>query len=629
VRKAGLNIMMSLKGDGKPVSFIEDCAVPLDHLAEYTDALTQVFARHGTHGTWYAHASVGTLHVRPILDMRRDGAEGGSVKMRAIAEEASELVRRFKGAFSGEHGDGLCRGEWIAWQFGPAINQAFRAIKQELDPIGLFNPGRIIDPPRMDDASLFRHAPPSAPHPYRTEPLAPLLDWSAWNVQNDPVRATTTAPGTGGDNTLGFAKAVEMCNGNGHCRKFDAGTMCPSFRVTRAEQHVTRGRANTLRLALSGQLGPGAFTGERMYEAMDLCVGCKGCRRECPTGVDMAKMKIEFLAHYKARHGYTLKDRLVARLPEYADSFSRIAWALNLRDRIPGAAWLSEKLLGLSARRSLPKWRADTFWRSRHDGLFVGAEQVLGVAAAGGKAAVLFVDTFHGSFESEIASAAARVLRAAGYTLHTPARERGHYCCGRTYLSQGMVARGRAQASALIEVLAPFARAGLAVVGLEPSCLLTLRDETLVMGLGEDAQLVAKQALLFEEFVAREARAGRFSIQLKGTDRPLLVHAHCHQKAFGAVNSLLEVARLIPGAKPELIESSCCGMAGSFGYEAAHYAVSLQMAEASLLPAIRARADAIVVAGGTSCRHQIRDGTGREAIHVARLLEQALGPDFS
>jgi len=405
--------------------------------------------------------------------------------------------------------------------------------------------------------------------------------------------------------------------------------MCPSFRVTRAEQHVTRGRANTLRLALSGQLGPGAFTGERMYEAMDLCVGCKGCRRECPTGVDMAKMKIEFLAHYKARHGYTLKDRLVARLPEYADSFSRIAWALNLRDRIPGAAWLSEKLLGLSARRSLPKWRADTFWRSRHDGLFVGAEQVLGVAAAGGKAAVLFVDTFHGSFESEIASAAARVLRAAGYTLHTPARERGHYCCGRTYLSQGMVARGRAQASALIEVLAPFARAGLAVVGLEPSCLLTLRDETLVMGLGEDAQLVAKQALLFEEFVAREARAGRFSIQLKGTDRPLLVHAHCHQKAFGAVNSLLEVARLIPGAKPELIESSCCGMAGSFGYEAAHYAVSLQMAEASLLPAIRARADAIVVAGGTSCRHQIRDGTGREAIHVARLLEQALGPDFS
>jgi FAD/FMN-containing dehydrogenase/Fe-S oxidoreductase len=627
VRKAGLNIMMSLKGDGKPVSFIEDCAVPLEHLAEYTDALTQVFARHGTHGTWYAHASVGTLHVRPILDMRRDGSGGGATRMRAIAEEASELVRRYRGAFSGEHGDGLCRGEWIAWQFGPAINQAFRAIKQELDPIGLFNPGKIIDPPRMDDASLFRHAPPSAPHPYRTAPLTPLLDWSAWNVQNDPLRATTTAPGTGGDNTGGFAKAVEMCNGNGHCRKFDAGTMCPSFRVTRAEQHVTRGRANTLRLALSGQLGPEAFTGTSMQAAMELCVGCKGCRRECPTGVDMAKMKIEFLAHYKARHGYTRRDRLVAGLPDYADRLSRLAWIANLRDRVPGGAWLSERLLGFAHQRSLPRWRSDTFWRSGDPALEVGAEQVRAVAAAGGKAAVLFVDTFSGTFESELALAAARVLRAAGYALHTPRRQRGHYCCGRTYLSVGLVEDARSRARALIEVLAPFARAGIAIVGLEPSCLLTLRDEALVLGLGEAAESVARQALLFEEFVARELRAGRFSLPLNGIDRPLLVHAHCHQKAFGAVSALLETARLVPGTQPELIQSSCCGMAGSFGYEREHYALSMQMAEASLLPAIRARPDALVVAGGTSCRHQIHDGTGREAVHVARLLERSLaGP---
>jgi Fe-S oxidoreductase/FAD/FMN-containing dehydrogenase len=626
VRKAGLNIMMSLKGDGKPVSFIEDCAVPLEHLAEYTDALTEVFARHGTHGTWYAHASVGTLHVRPILDMRQDGPAGGSARMRAIAEEAAELVRRFKGAFSGEHGDGLCRGEWIVWQFGPLIYEAFRSIKQQLDPIGLFNPGRIIDPPRMDEAALFRHAPASAPHPYRTLPLTPLLDWSVWNVQNDPMTARTTAPGTGGDNTQGFAKAVEMCNGNGHCRKFDAGTMCPSYRVTRAEQHVTRGRANTLRLALSGQLGPDAFTGEQLRAAMDLCVGCKGCRRECPTGVDMAKMKIEFLAHFKARHGYSLQERLVAALPEHAHSLSRLAWILNLRDRLPGAAWLSEKLLGLAARRSLPRWRSDTFWRSRDRTGFVGAEQILAVAAAGGKAAVLFVDTFSGSFESEIAFAAARVLRAAGYALHTPARDHRHFCCGRTWLSQGMVGQARLRAAALIEVLAPFARAGIAIVGLEPSCLLTLRDEALVLGLGEQAEAVSSQALLFEEFIAREARAGRFAAQFCSIERPLLVHAHCHQKAFGAVSALLEVARLVPGANPQLIESSCCGMAGSFGFQAEHYAISMQMAEASLLPAIRARADAIVVAGGTSCRHQIRDGAGREAIHIARLLDQALAP---
>jgi ferredoxin len=304
VRKAGLNIMMSLKGDGKPVSFIEDCAVPLEHLAEYTDALTEVFARYGSRGTWYAHASVGTLHVRPILDMRVDGA----AKMRAIAEEASALVRKYKGAFSGEHGDGLCRGEWIEWQFGPAINEAFRDIKRKLDPIGLFNPGKIIDPPRMDDGALFRFAPPTAPKPYRRIALKPVLDWSGWNVNADPVTEVTTAPGTGGDSTGGLAKAVEMCNNNGHCRKFDAGTMCPSYRVTRDEQHLTRGRANTLRLALSGQLGPDAFTSEAMHDTMDLCVGCKGCKRDCPTGVDMAKMKVEFLDHYKKRHGHTLKD---------------------------------------------------------------------------------------------------------------------------------------------------------------------------------------------------------------------------------------------------------------------------------------------------------------------------------
>src|ERR1700722_18869992 len=346
VRKAGLNIMMSAKGDGKPVSFIEDCAVPLPHLAEYTEALTQIFAKYHTHGTWYAHASVGPLHVRPILDMRQDGLEGGAVKMRAIAEEASALVRKYKGAYSGEHGDGLCRGEWIKWQFGPLIDEAFRAIKQYMDPQGLFNPGKIIDPPKMDDASLFRLPPASAAHPYRTPALKPALDWSAWDVQNDPVSGATTPAGTGGDNTGGFAKAVEMCNNNGHCRKFDADTMCPSFRVTRDEQHVTRGRANTLRLALSGQLGADALTSQAMYDTMDLCVSCKGCRRECPTGVDMARMKVEFLSHYKARHGYTLKDRMIGSLPDYASFASAVPWLANLRDSLPGAPWLSEKLLG-------------------------------------------------------------------------------------------------------------------------------------------------------------------------------------------------------------------------------------------------------------------------------------------
>jgi FAD/FMN-containing dehydrogenase/Fe-S oxidoreductase len=620
VRKAGLNIMMSLKGDGKPVSFIEDCAVPLEHLADYTDGLTEVFARHGSRGTWYAHASVGTLHVRPILDMRTDGAS----KMRAIAEEAGALVRQYKGAFSGEHGDGLCRGEWIEWQFGPAINEAFRSIKQKLDPINLFNPGKIIDPPKMDDGALFRFAPATAPKPYRRIPLTPVLDWSAWNVQADPVTEATTAPGTGGDLTGGFAKAVEMCNNNGHCRKFDAGTMCPSYRVTRDEQHLTRGRANTLRLAISGQLGPDAFTSEAMHETMDLCVGCKGCKRDCPTGVDMAKMKIEFLAHYKKKHGHTLKDKLIARLPDYARLASRMPWLLNLRNTVPGARWLGEKVLGLSARRSLPAWRSDTFWRAGDASMFASRDQALAAARGGQKVAVLFVDTFNGNFESENAWAAARVLRSAGYLLHTVRKDGGHHCCGRTYLASGMVEEARARAGALIDALLPLAQAGIAIVGLEPSCLLTLRDETLVMGLGAKAGTVAAQALLFEEFIAREMKAGRFQLALKAVDQPILLHGHCHQKAFGAVSPILDVLGLIPGARPELIESSCCGMAGSFGYEAAHYDVSMQMAEASLLPAVRRRPDAIVVADGTSCRHQIADGAQREAVHVAVLLDRQL-----
>jgi FAD/FMN-containing dehydrogenase/Fe-S oxidoreductase len=624
VRKAGLNIMMSLKGDGKPVSFIEDCAVPLEHLAEYTEALSEVFAKYGTHGTWYAHASVGALHVRPILDMRRDGSSGGAAKMRAIAEEASALVRRYKGAYSGEHGDGLCRGEWIQWQFGTAINDAFRAIKRHLDPINLFNPGRIVDPPRMDEGSLFRFPPLSAGNAYRTIPLKPALDWSEWNVQNDPRSEAVSHPGTGGDTTGGFAKAVEMCNNNGHCRKFDAGTMCPSFRTTRDEQHLTRGRANTLRLALSGQLGPDAFTGEAMYATMDLCVGCKGCKRECPTGVDMARMKIEFLSHYKARHGYTLQDRLIAHLPDYAVAASRVGRVLNLRNTLPGVAQLSEAIMGFSAKRSLPRWRSDTFWRSPDLKLLASGQEVLAAAGSGRRTALLFVDTFNGTFESENALAAARVLRAAGYTLGTITKNGGHHCCGRTYLSCGMVQKAKAKAGELIDALLPFARAGVAIVGIEPSCLLTLRDEALAMNLGERAQCVAKHALLFEEFVSREARAGRFHLQLDAAPGPLLLHGHCHQKAFGTVSSVLEVLRLIPGARPELIESSCCGMAGSFGYQSGHHTLSMQMAEAKLLPAIRKQPEAIIVADGTSCRHQIRDGTRREALPVVRLLEQLM-----
>ena len=617
VRKAGLNIMMSLKGDGKPVSFIEDCAVPLVHLAEYTDALTEVFKRHGTKGTWYAHASVGTLHVRPILDMRRDGAK----KMRQIGEEASALVRKFKGAYSGEHGDGLCRGEWIEWQFGPRINDAFKQIKQHLDPLNLLSPQRIIDPPKMDDTRLMRYG-----NDYQVIPIKTALDWSAWNVHNDPATEHTTAPGTGEDPSHGLAKAVEMCNNNGTCRKFDAGTMCPSYRVTRDEKHLTRGRANTLRLALSGQLGAEGLANPDVMEALDLCVGCKGCKRDCPTGVDMARMKIEATHHFKAHYGFTLKDKLIAYLPRYAPWAAKFASVLNLRNQFQWLAKIAESMTGLSAQRSWPTWQSDHFFSKQQPG--VSKQEVLQST----KPVVLFVDTFNGFFESSNATAALGVLQAAGYSVHiaskdAPSENQGHLCCGRTFLANGMVEKAREQAQELVNALLPFAQKGIPIVGLEPSCLLTLRDEALVLGLGASAELVSQHAVLFEEFLATEFKAGKLEVlkqNLKPAEKDILLHGHCHQKAFGLMPSVLDVIKLIPKANPQLIESSCCGMAGSFGYEASHLDVSMQMAELSLLPTIRQQPDAIVVADGTSCRHQIADGAAREAIHVAQLLSDHL-----
>jgi FAD/FMN-containing dehydrogenase/Fe-S oxidoreductase len=619
VRKAGLNIMMSLKGDGKPVSFIEDCAVPLEHLAEYTASLTEVFERHGTRGTWYAHASVGTLHVRPILDMRR----GGAAQMRAIAEEASALVRQFKGAYSGEHGDGLCRGEWIHWQYGDAIYKALRDIKAELDPANLLCPGRIVAPPKMDDTRLMRF-PPS----YQVIPIQPVLDWSAWNVQNDARTEEITAPGSGGDPAQGLAKAVEMCNNNGHCRKFDAGTMCPSYRVTRDEKHLTRGRANTLRLALSGQLGPDALTSSELLESLSLCVGCKGCKRECPTGVDMARMKIEVLHQVRQKKGLSWRERLVSHLPDYARHAARLAGLLNARNRIAWMAQLMEKTLGISSRRSLPTWESRHFFNRGTIG--VSAAQAL----ASNQSVVLFVDTFNGHFESETALDAFKVLSAAGYDVHVAAKtdaghgaNQGHLCCGRTHLATGQVEAARHKAQELLAALKPFAEKGIAIVGLEPSCLLTLRDEYTVMGLGEDADLVARHSLLLEEFLARELKAGKLQSlksRLATINQPILVHGHCHQKAFGLVPDVMEVVRMLPGAAPRLIETSCCGMAGSFGYEREHHDVSMQMAELNLLPALRSSPDALIVADGTSCRHQIHDGSQRHAIHVASLLARHL-----
>lgn len=590
-RAAGLNVMMSMKQDGKPVSFVEDCAVPLPHLADYTARLNEVFARHGTSGTMYAHASEGCLHVRPVLNLK---LEKDVKAMRAIAEEAFALVREYKGSHSGEHGDGLVRSEFHESMFGARLVADFREVKQRFDPDGVLNPGKIVDAPRMDDRSLFRYRPD-----YRVGELKTRLDWSAW-------------PGAGG----GFQGAVEMCNNNGACRKLEGGVMCPSYRATRNEKDVTRGRANSLRLAISGQLGPDALSSDEMMETLKLCVSCKACRHECPTGVDMAKMKIEVLAARAASHGLTLRDRLVGYLPRYADLASRFAPLANLRNNSPLLRRLFERFAGISARRALPAFRSD---------VFVPATDAVGPES--GREVVLFADTFNRIYERENLEAALRVLAAAGYRVHLPKPASGSrpLCCGRTFLSAGLIDEAKAELDRLVAAFAPFAARGVPIVGLEPSCLLTLRDELGSLRKDNDARAVGAHALTFEEFLVREAEAGRLQLPLGTVTAKAVVHGHCHQKSFGAFKPVEQVLRLVPGLEVETIESSCCGMAGAFGYGADTYDASIEMAELSLLPAVR-RADhkTLIVADGTSCRHQIHDGAQREALHVARVLAMSL-----
>jgi FAD/FMN-containing dehydrogenase/Fe-S oxidoreductase len=590
MRTAGLNIMMSMKEEGKPVSFVEDCAVPLEHLAEYTAKLTDIFAKHGTRGTWYAHASVGCLHVRPVLNLRR---EHDVKAMRAIAEEAFDMVLAYKGSHSGEHGDGIVRSEFHEKMFGTRLMRAFEAVKERFDPKGLYNPGKIVRAPKFDDRRLLRYGPD-----YRAENIRTSLDWSAY-------------PGVGD----GFQGAVEMCNNNGACRALTGGVMCPSYRVTRDERDVTRGRANTLRLAITGQLGADALTSDDMAETLKLCVSCKACRRECPTGVDMARMKIEVQAARVAKGGLSLHDRLIGYLPRYAPLAAKWPKLANMRNDAPRLRQWSERYLGLSGRRSLPRWRANPW---REPARIPGAEA---------RPVVFFADTFNRYFEPENIEAALRVLAAAGYGVHLPKPPDGArpLCCGRTFLAVGLIDEARREAERCAAALAPFLEWGIPFVGLEPSCMLGFRDEIPALVKGEDGRRLAAHALLFEEFLAREAKAGTLKLPLQPVAKRALLHGHCHQKSFAVMPAVEAVLNLVPDLAVETVDSSCCGMAGAFGYGADTIDVSLKMAELSLLPAVRrADADTLVIADGTSCRHQIRDGSGREALHVARALAMSL-----
>jgi FAD/FMN-containing dehydrogenase/Fe-S oxidoreductase len=615
VRQAGLSIVMSMAGPRKPVSFIEDCAVPLQHLAEYARSVEEIFARHGVEGTWYAHASVGCLHVRPALNLK-DPEDVRRV--RSIAEATHEVVRRLGGTHSGEHGDGILRSEFLRPMLGDRLADAFAQVKQTFDPYGILNPGKIVDPPRMDDRSLFRYQPG-----YAGRDLPVVLDWR---------------------DSGGLLGAVERCDNNGACRKWSPDVMCPSFRVTADERHSTRGRANALRLALTGQLSEDGLDGPSMREALSLCISCKACRRECPAGVDMAKIKLEWQYRQNALHRVPPRERVLAALPRVAPALWPLGPLLGLAARVAGP-----RLLGLARQRRLPRWSRQP-WRDAEvtrDGRS-GPRSVgsAGLPAAPLADVVLFVDTFTRWFEPEVARAALRVLDAGGWvveaaraapvvrhgdgrvSIRSPLRPRP-LCCGRTFLAAGMLDEAREEVRRTVFALAPYARAGTAIVGLEPSCLYTLRDEALSLYPDETAALVASRAMLLEEFLDREWSAGReLPVEAPRQDvpsRPILVHGHCHQKAFGGYAATLGLLARLPGVRVAPVESSCCGMAGAFGYHTEHYEISMRMGELALFPALReAHPNATIVADGTSCRAQIADGTGRRAVHAAVVIAEYL-----
>lgn len=451
--------------------------------------------------------------------------------------------------------------------------------------------------------------------------IQPQLDWSAYESYGSfggfdfgGFGESEATPATGG----GYAKAAAVCMGKRHCQQKDAGVMCPSFRVTGDEKHSTHHRAVTLKAALDGELGTHPFLSAELAEAMELCVSCKGCKSECPHGVDMALLRVEALAQRWKLRRMPLRERLFAFTPSYAKYLKHLNWMDSLRRRVPPLARAMQRWLGIAARRSLPRAAARDFISSQPQAVEV---------AGNAREVVLLVDTFSNHLDPQIAQAALEVLKAAGYAVHIaqPAAGERALCCGRTFHSSGLIDEARAEATRMLDALTPFAERGLPIVGLEPSCLLMLRDEYHSLGLGERVAKVAASALLLEEFLAREHDAKRLRLALKPLDGKVLVHGHCHQKAFGAMPAMAKVLGLVPGLQVEFIESSCCGMAGSFGMEAEHYDMAMQMGELSLLPKIRAAdADMLLIANGTSCRHQIRDGAAREATHLAQVLQQAL-----
>jgi len=574
LRKSILPLLLGTTDKEKPVAFVEDAAVPADRLEEFVVRFEEIVEENDTWACFYGHASVGTLHVRPALDT---SDPEGVKRMRRIAEEVAGLVNELGGSISGEHGDGLSRSEFLERMYGPEILRAFSEIKRAWDPEGVLNPGVIVDPHPMN--RQLRIGPGR-----KRLPVGTNLDFTDQG---------------------GFASAVELCNGSGFCRKKNTGTMCPSYMVTLDEQDTTRARANMLRSVLDGTLPPEELTGEKMKEVMDLCVGCKACKAECPSQVDVASMKTEVLNQMGQKHGFSLLQKATGNIRQ---GLALAALVPSLYNAITNTrlARRAAAVAGVDPRRSLPKVTMKTFSRRF-------SELPQGV---GSTEIALFNDTFTEYQWPEIGIGAVHLFAAAGARVHLP----GVVCCGRPMLSAGLVDEARENARRNLDLLMPLVERGIPLVGLEPSCILTLRDDyRKLLPNDERVEELAEATRLFEEALLELD----VELPLRGGS-PVLLHGHCHQKALVGTGPTEEVLALAPGTKVTVVDSGCCGMAGQFGYEKGHYEVSIKMGERRLFPAVREANESVVVAPGTSCREQILGGTGRRAQHPAEYLAARL-----
>jgi len=582
-REAALGLSTAMKSDGKAISFVEDTAVAPEKLRDYIDRFIRIVERHDTVAGVYAHASVGCLHVRPVVNLK---TAQGVATFEAIANEVADLVLEFGGALSGEHGDGLVRGAFNERMFGTELYRAFREVKRTFDPNGLFNPGRITDTPAITSHLRFGAG-------YETPSPATFFDYADHG---------------------GYGRAVEMCSGVGLCRKTRGGTMCPSFMVTKDETHSTRGRANVLRLAVTGRMGEARLSDHGVHEVLDLCLECRACKSECPVGVDVAKFKSEFLAGYWDRHGLSAQAQVFGNARTAAEWGSRLAPLSNAIAASAPAKWLAEAVIGIDQRRQLPRFTRHTLRKQ-------AARRRSAIAEP---RAALFADTFTDFEAPEIGVAALTVLDAAG--LGGQLAPNG--CCGRPLISQGRLREARKLAAANVHALYELAERGTAIVFVEPSCLSAVREDAPGLLRGElqrRARVVAGAAVLFEEYLERELAAGRATLRLNSGPAQVQLHPHCHQRSMGLAAPAKALLSRIPGAQVTDLEAGCCGMAGSFGYTRDHYDVSRAIGERALLPAARALDDrSTLVAGGTSCRHQVAHFAGVRAVHPAVLLSSLL-----